>query len=65
MNISKHHTYNNEIDHNYTTKIIKFLDYLNKTTFDLYKFAEESYKPSLMMIFINQNTTTYDDICQK
>ena len=35
--------YNDEIQLNHTTKLLRFLDYLNKTNPDLYKFAEKSY----------------------
>ena len=38
-----HNTYNNEIEHNHTTKILRFQDHLNKTNPDLCKFATESY----------------------
>ena len=42
-NITKSNKYNDEIELNHTTKILRFLDYLNKTDSDLYKFATESY----------------------
>ena len=42
-NMKKHNSYNNEIEHNHTTKILRFLDYLNKTNPNLCKFATESY----------------------
>ena len=43
-NIKKSNTYNDEIRLNHTNKILRFLDHLNKTDPDLYKFAKESYK---------------------
>ena len=39
----KSNKYNDEIKQNYTTKILRFLDHLNKTNPDLCKFATESY----------------------
>ena len=42
-NMSKHNTYNDEIELNHTTKILRFLDHLDKTNPDLCKFATESY----------------------
>ena len=42
-NITKSNKYNNEIEVNHTTKILRFLDHLNKTDPDLCKFATESY----------------------
>ena len=41
--IKKSKKYNDEIKLNHTTKILWFLDHLNKTDPDLYKFATESY----------------------
>ena len=35
-------TYNDEIALNHTTKILKLLNYLNKTNHDLCKIAKES-----------------------
>ena len=43
-NISKSNKYNDEIELNHTTKILRFLDYLSKASPKLYKSAEESYK---------------------
>ena len=43
-NMSKHNKYNDEIELNHTTKILRFLDHLDKTNPDLCKFATESYK---------------------
>ena len=42
-NITKSNKYNDEIEFNHTTKILRFLDHLNKTDPDLCKFATESY----------------------
>ena len=42
--MSKNKTYNDEIELNHTTKILRFLDYLSKASPKLYKIAEESYK---------------------
>ena len=42
-NITKSNKYNDEIELNHTTKILRFLDHLNKTDPDLCKFATESY----------------------
>ena len=42
-NMSKHNKYNDEIVLNHTTKILRFLDHLNKTNSYLCKFATESY----------------------
>ena len=42
-NMSKHNKYNDEIELNHTTKILRFLDHLDKTNPDLCKFATESY----------------------
>ena len=42
-NISKGNKYNDQIELNHTTKILRFLDHLNKTDPDLCKFATESY----------------------
>ena len=42
-NIKKSNQYNDEIELNHTTKILRFLDHLNKTDPDLCKFAIESY----------------------
>ena len=41
--MKKSNKYNDEIKQNYTTKILRFLDHLNKTNPDLCKFASESY----------------------
>ena len=43
-NMKKGNTYNDEIELNHTTKILRFLDYLGKASPKLYKIAEESYK---------------------
>ena len=43
-NIKKSNKYNNEIELNHTTKILRFLDYLSKASPELCKIAEESYK---------------------
>ena len=43
-NIIKSNKYNDEIQLNHTTKILRFLDHLNKTNPDLCKFATKSYK---------------------
>ena len=43
-NIKKSNKYNDEIELNHTTKILRFLDYLSKASPELYKIAEESYK---------------------
>ena len=42
-NMTKSNKYNDEIELNHTTKILRFLDHLDKTNPDLCKFAEESY----------------------
>ena len=42
-NITKSNKYTDEIELNHTTKILRFLDHLNKTDSDLCKFATESY----------------------
>ena len=42
-NIIKSNKYNDEIELNHTTKILRFLDHLNKTDPDLCKFATKSY----------------------
>ena len=42
-NIKKSNKYNDEIKLNHTTKILRFLDHLNKTDPDLCKFETESY----------------------
>ena len=42
-NMKKSNKYNDETELNHTTKILRFLDHLNKTNPDLCKFAEESY----------------------
>ena len=42
-NIRKSNKYNDEIELNHTTKILRFLDNLDKTNPELCKFAEESY----------------------
>ena len=42
-NISKSNKYNDEIELNHTTKILRFLDHLDKTNPVLCKFATESY----------------------
>ena len=49
--MTKSNKYNDKIKINHTTKILKFLDYLNKACPKLYKIAEESYK--------NKNTLNY------
>ena len=41
--MKKSNKYNDEIEVNHTTKILRFLDHLNKTDPDLSKFATESY----------------------
>ena len=41
--MKKSNKYYDEIKQNHTTKILRFLDHLNKTNPDLYKFATESY----------------------
>ena len=41
--MSKSDKYNEEIEVNHITKILRFLDHLSKTNPDLCKFAEESY----------------------
>ena len=43
-NMTKSNKYNDEIELNHTTKILRLLDYLNKSCPKLYKIAEESYK---------------------
>ena len=43
QNMKKGNTYNDEIELNHITKILKFIDNLNKTNPDLCKFATESY----------------------
>ena len=43
-NIIKSNKYNNEIEHNHKTKILRFLDHLNKANPNLCKISEESYK---------------------
>ena len=42
-NIKQNNKYNDEIELNHTTKILRFLNHLNKTDPDLCKFATESY----------------------
>ena len=42
-NIKKSNKYNDEIKLNHTTKILRFLDHLNKTNPELCKFATKSY----------------------
>ena len=42
-NFSKHNKYNDEIELYHTTKILRFLDHLDKTNPELCKFAKESY----------------------
>ena len=42
-NITKSNKYNDETKLNHTTKILKFLDHLNKTDPDVCKFATKSY----------------------
>ena len=42
-NLKKGNSYNDGIELNHTNKILRFLDHLNKTDPDLYKFAKESY----------------------
>ena len=42
-NKKKSNTYNDEIELNHKTKILRFLDHLDKTNPDLCKFATESY----------------------
>ena len=42
-NIKKSNKYNDEIKLNHTTKILRFLDNLNKTNPELCKFATKSY----------------------
>ena len=53
-NLKKSNKYNDELKLNHTTKILRFLDHLNKTNPDLCKFAKESYK--------NKNKNTISDI---
>ena len=43
-NIIKSNKYNDQIELNHTTKILRFLDYLSKASPELCKIAEESYK---------------------
>ena len=43
-NMTKSSKYNDEIELNHTTKILRFQDYLSKTCYRLCKIAEESYK---------------------
>ena len=43
-NITNRNKYNDEIELNHTTKILRFLNYLNKACPKLCKIAEESYK---------------------
>ena len=43
-NKTKSNKYNDKIEINHTTKILRFLYYLNKSCPKLYKNAEESYK---------------------
>ena len=42
-NMKKGNTFNDEIELNHKTKILRFLDHLNKTNAELCKFATESY----------------------
>ena len=42
-NMKINNNYNDEIKLNHTTKILRFLDHLDKTNPDLCKFATESY----------------------
>ena len=53
-NMSKNNKYNDEIELNHTTKILRFLDYLSKASIKLHKIAEESYK--------NKNTISESSI---
>ena len=41
--MKKRNIYNDEIELNHTTNILRFLDFHNKTNPDLCKFATESY----------------------
>ena len=43
-NMKKGNKYNDEIELNHKTKILRFLNHLNKRDSDLCKFATESYK---------------------
>ena len=43
-NMSKYNTYNDKIELNHITKILRFLDYLSNASPKLYKIAEEFYK---------------------
>ena len=43
-NMKKGNSYNDEIELNHTTKILRFLDYLSKTCPKLCKIVEDSYK---------------------
>ena len=51
-NMKKSNTYNDEIELNHTTKILRFLDHLDKTNPYLCKFATESYSNLYKNLYI-------------